>query len=107
MTPRGEPGPATTYKLPSASALPGHRAAPHRRPPAAAHRERPSAGNRRARTSLRAFVAGRPRAVALIAAAVLFLTAMYVGMAVFSPDSSSAETPREKGRSSPAVTPSR
>jgi hypothetical protein len=38
----------------------------------------------------------------LIAAAALFLTAMFVSMAVFSPDSSSAETPREN-RSSPAA----
>ncbi|MGW5608441.1 serine/threonine-protein kinase [Streptomyces sp. NPDC003753] len=90
VPPRTE-GPATTYKLPSA--LPGHRAA----------RPRSSSGNRRARPSLRTFVAGRPRAVGLIAAALLFLTAMYVGMSVFSPDSSSAETPQETGRSSPAA----
>ncbi|MEV6742129.1 serine/threonine-protein kinase [Streptomyces sp. NPDC051104] len=90
IPPRME-GPATTYKLPSA--LPGHRAA----------RQRPSSGNRRARPSLRTFVAGRPRAMGLIAAALLFLTAMYVGMSVFSPDSSSAETPQETGRSSPAA----
>ncbi|MFJ8360492.1 serine/threonine-protein kinase [Streptomyces sp. NPDC093984] len=89
IPPRME-GPVTTYKLPSA--LPGHRAARQR-----------SSGNRRARPSLRTFVAGRPRAVGLIAAALLFLTAMYVGMSVFSPDSSSAETPQKPGRSSPAA----
>ncbi|MFF4208740.1 protein kinase [Streptomyces sp. NPDC001796] len=90
VPPRVE-GPATTYKLPSA--LPGHRAA----------RQRSSSGNRRARPSLRGFVTGRPRAVGLIAAALLFLTAMYVGMSVFGPDSSSAETPQETGLSSPAA----
>lgn len=88
IPPRME-GPATTYKLPSA--LPGHRAA----------RQRPASGNRRAQPSLRTFVTGRPRAVGLIAAALLFLTAMYVGMSVFSPDSSSAETPQDTGRSGP------
>lgn len=115
-----ETGMPTTYKLPAASGNPGRRAASGRRPPAAAHRERPSAGShrerpsatpqrerppaggRRKQPSLRAFITRRPRAVGLIAAAALFLTAMFVGMAVFSPDSSSAETPHDT-RSSPAA----
>ncbi|MFI9649127.1 protein kinase [Streptomyces sp. NPDC052040] len=165
--PAADTGPATTYKLPSAGPVPGHRAA-HRqrpqpgghreRPAASAHRERPAqsarrerpgaaahrehpvapghrerpvtaghrdrpptaghrdrsapaghreratpagrrdrsaAGGRGAPGSLRAFASARPRAMGLIAAAALFLTAMFVSMAVFSPDSSSAETPQE------------
>ncbi|WP_371330070.1 protein kinase [Streptomyces sp. TP-A0356] len=129
VLPRPETGPPTTYKLPSAPAGPGHRAAhrqrpstaphrqrpstaPHRerpsagaqreRPPTATRGERPSAGSRRGRPSIGGFVTRRPRAVGLIAAAALFLTAMFVGMAVFSPDSSSAETPSQT-QSSPAA----
>ncbi|MEU6365232.1 protein kinase [Streptomyces sp. NPDC046931] len=129
VLPRTEAGSATTYKLPSATPAPGHRAAHRQRPGAGHHRERPgtaghrerpsgadhrerpattghrdrpATGGRRGRSSARAFVARRPGAVGLIAAAALFLTAMFVGMAVFSPDSSSAETPRGT-RSSPAT----
>jgi serine/threonine-protein kinase len=94
MVPGMETGPATTYKLPSAPTPPGRRSA---------QRRRPSSGGRGARPSLLTYVAGRPRAVGLIAAAVLFLAAMYLGMSVFSPDASSAETPRETGQSSPAA----
>ncbi|MEV6022833.1 protein kinase [Streptomyces sp. NPDC052036] len=126
--PRTDSGPATTYKLPSAAPAPGHRTAHRQRPQPGSHRERPAtaphrdrpatgghrerpamsgrrdrtpAGGRRAQPSLRTIVMQRPRAVGLIAAAALFLTAMFVSMAVFSPDSSSAETP-ERTRSSPA-----
>ncbi|MFD1661126.1 protein kinase [Streptomyces caeni] len=102
VPPRTGPGPATTYKLPSAPTPPGgHRAAHRQRPPAAAHRERPSvaghgerppaggrrdrapAGTRREGPSLRVLAARRPRVVGLVAAAVLFLVAMLVGMAMF------------------------
>ncbi|MGV9562605.1 protein kinase domain-containing protein [Streptomyces sp. NPDC003480] len=84
----------------------GHRDRPstagHRdRSSTAGRRDRQSAGGRRAWPSLRTFVVRRPGAVGLIAAAALFLTAMFVSMAVFSPDSSSAETPGQN-RSSPA-----
>ncbi|MGW5248772.1 protein kinase domain-containing protein [Streptomyces sp. NPDC004129] len=126
--PRTDSGPATTYKLPSAAPGPGHRAAHRQRPQPGSHRERPaitahrerpatggrrerpaasgrrdrqSSGGRRAQPSLRTFVVQRPRAVGLIAAAALFLTAMFVSMAVFSPDDSSAETP-DQTQSSPA-----
>ncbi|MER6125279.1 protein kinase [Streptomyces sp. NPDC001795] len=120
VLPGMETGPATMYKLPSAGAVPGHRAAhgrwpssaPHReRPPSGGHRERASAGSRRERSSLRAFAADRPRAVGLIAAALIFLAAMFVGMAWFSPDNSSAETPAPSPsgtyspRSGPAASP--
>ncbi|WP_265562887.1 serine/threonine-protein kinase [Streptomyces hygroscopicus] len=64
------------------------------RPAASVRQERPAAGSRRERTSFRAFAVRRPRAVGLIAAAALFLTAMFVGMAVFSPEDSSAESPQ-------------
>ncbi|MEU6094419.1 protein kinase [Streptomyces sp. NPDC047079] len=118
--PRTDSGPATTYKLPTATPAPGHRAA-HRqrpsgghrerpataghrdRPPTAGHRDRSASGGRRARRSVRALLTRRPGAVGLIAAAALFLTAMFVSMAVFSPDSSSAETPQ--GTQSVPATP--
>ncbi|MFF4957848.1 protein kinase [Streptomyces sp. NPDC001222] len=126
--PRTDSGPATTYKLPSAAPAPGHRAAHRQRPQPGSHRDRPattaqrerpttggrrerpaasgrrdrqSSGGRRAQPALRTFVVQRPRAVGLIAAAALFLTAMFVSMAVFSPDNSSAETP-DQTQSSPA-----
>ncbi|MGW3498201.1 serine/threonine-protein kinase [Streptomyces sp. NPDC001020] len=118
--PRGETGPATTYKLPSATGIPGHRAAHRQRPSAAGHREhppastpgeraagsrrgRPAVGGRREPASLRAFAAHRPRVVGLVAAAALFLAAMFVGMALFSPDNSSAETPVDTSQSGPAT----
>lgn len=109
---RTGPGPATTYKLPSAA--PGRRAARRQQPsagghrdrlPAGGHRDLPSAGARRERPSLRALVAQRPRAVALVAAAVLFLVAMLLGMAMFSPDGSSAEPPGGTPSASTAPSP--
>ncbi|MGW1157418.1 protein kinase domain-containing protein [Streptomyces sp. NPDC002513] len=130
--PRTDQGPATTYKLPSATPAPGQRAAHRQRPQPGGHRDRPTtagyrdrpaaggrrdrpsttgrrdrqaAGGRRAQPSLRTFVTRRPRAVGLIAAAALFLTAMFVSMAVFSPDSSSAETPRHTPSSPASPTP--
>jgi serine/threonine-protein kinase len=63
------------------------------RPPGAARRERAQGGGLRDLRSLWVHLTRRPRTVGLIAAAALFLIAMFVGMAVFSPDSSSAETP--------------
>ncbi|MFC3573591.1 serine/threonine-protein kinase [Streptomyces yaanensis] len=126
VLPRPETGPATTYKLPSAGGVPGRRAAHRQRPSTVGHRERPPApaqapahrerpstaahrersstgGGRRARPSLRATVASRPRAIGLIAAVLIFLAAMFIGRAWFSPDSSSAETPgpRTSGMSAP------
>jgi len=127
--PRGAAGPATTYKLPSAPGAPNRRAAHRQRVSTPAHRERPSSGGHRERTpvsarrdrtptaahrdraatagrrerpSIRALAARSPRTVGLIAAAALFVTAMLVSMAMFSPDSSSAQTPEET-RSGPAT----
>ncbi|GAB2971912.1 hypothetical protein GCM10023080_039840 [Streptomyces pseudoechinosporeus] len=73
-----EAGPTTTYAFPSAVG-----------PSAPAHRTR-----RRQRAGIRAYVAHRPRAVSVIAAAVLFVAAVLAGMAWFAPDRSSAEPPR-------------
>ncbi|MFD9659295.1 serine/threonine-protein kinase [Streptomyces mirabilis] len=71
------PGSATTYAFPSAV---GSTAGAHRTP-------------RRQRTRLRAFVVHRSRTVSTVAALVVFLAALLVGMAWFSPDHSSAEPP--------------
>ncbi|MEV5987165.1 serine/threonine-protein kinase [Streptomyces sp. NPDC052051] len=107
--PRTETGPATTYKLPTAAGGTGHRAAHRQRPAAAVPRERVASGGRRGRAAptgggldLRALLAQRPRVVGIAAATVLFVVAVFVGMALFSPDDSSAETPTETEQSSPA-----
>ncbi|WP_329360687.1 serine/threonine-protein kinase [Streptomyces sp. NBC_01483] len=71
------PGSATTYAFPSAV---GSTAGAHRTP-------------RRQRSGLRAFVVHRSKAVSTVAALVVFLAALLVGLAWFSPDHSSAETP--------------
>ncbi|OIJ84750.1 serine/threonine protein kinase [Streptomyces colonosanans] len=81
--PRSVTGPATTYKLPPSAGVPGHRAAHRQRPAAAGRRGRSPAGGRQPAT-LRAFAEQRPHVVALIAAAALFLVAMFVGMSMFS-----------------------
>ncbi|WP_373429429.1 protein kinase [Streptomyces sp. V4I23] len=62
------PGPATTYMLPGA----------------------PASGTRPA---LRAFARRRPRVTAIVAGALAFATALLIGMAVFAPEDSPAETP--------------
>ncbi|MET9799661.1 serine/threonine-protein kinase [Streptomyces sp. NPDC006368] len=75
------PAPATTYALPTVGGGGGggrgRRGAPAPR-----------------RRGARAFVSRRPRVASAIAGAVAFVTAVLVGMALFSPDSGSAETPR-------------
>ncbi|RMB85581.1 serine/threonine-protein kinase [Streptomyces shenzhenensis] len=71
----GEPGPATTYALPSGT----HASSPHR-------------GRGRRRPALRHLAARSPKLVGTIAAAVLFVAALLIGMALFSPDSGAAET---------------
>ncbi|MGC4982665.1 serine/threonine-protein kinase [Streptomyces sp. DT193] len=71
-------GPATTYALPSVlrdTAGGGHRS------------------RRRPRSGVGELLADRRRVVGAAAGAVVFLLAVLVGVAVFSPDSSSAETP--------------
>lgn len=86
-----ESSPATTYLLPSA----------------AGHTARSSRPRRQARTGIRDLVAHRPRIVTTAAGAVIFLAAMLVGMLWFSPDHSSAESPRNDapGTTSPATAP--
>ncbi|KUL43778.1 serine/threonine-protein kinase [Streptomyces regalis] len=84
--PVGEPGPATTYMLPSAS---GHTGRPSRR----AVRQRPD---------VRHLVSRRPMLVSAVAGAVIFLAAMLVGMVWWSPDNSAAEN----SRTSPSSTTS-
>ncbi|MGW3951848.1 hypothetical protein ACWEKM_13085, partial [Streptomyces sp. NPDC004752] len=72
----GEPGPATTYALPNSGA---HASSPHR-----------SRGRRR--PALRHLVTRSPKLVGAVAATVLFVAALLIGMALFSPDAGSAET---------------
>ncbi|WP_405883289.1 protein kinase [Streptomyces sp. NBC_01136] len=73
-----EAGPATTYAFPSAvgHTTPAHRTRRGRRP------------------ETRAFGAHRRKAVSVVIGAVIFVAAVLVGMAWFSPDRSSAEVPR-------------
>lgn len=77
--PAGEAGPATTYMLPSASPRPGGRS--HR-----VARQRPDT---RPLTSRRTVLVGA------IVATVIFLIALLLGRAWFTPDDSEAETSRE------------
>ncbi|MFF3611607.1 serine/threonine-protein kinase [Streptomyces sp. NPDC002580] len=70
-------GPATTYALPSVA-----------RDSAGGHRSR-----RRRRPGVGELLGNRPRAVGAAAGVAVFLLAVLVGVAVFSPDSSSADTP--------------
>ncbi|MET9972001.1 serine/threonine-protein kinase, partial [Streptomyces sp. NPDC006356] len=91
--PVGEPGPATTYMLPSAS---GHTGRPSRR----AVRQRPD---------VRHLVTRRPMLVSAVAGTVIFLAAMLVGMVWWSPDNSAAENSRTSpsGTTSPDPASSR
>ncbi|WP_281403994.1 serine/threonine-protein kinase [Streptomyces genisteinicus] len=71
-----EAGPATTYMLPGS------------RPPGRGHRSA-----RKARPDVRAAFRRRPRVATAAAGAVAFTAAVLIGMALFSPDESSAGTP--------------
>ncbi|MFE9608173.1 serine/threonine-protein kinase [Streptomyces sp. NPDC006012] len=73
--PSAEPGPATTYALPNSSA----------------HSSLARRGRSR-RPALRLLAARSPRMMGTIAAAVLFLAALLISMALFSAGSGSAET---------------
>ncbi|WP_405953050.1 serine/threonine protein kinase [Streptomyces prunicolor] len=88
------PGSVTTYAFPSSATVGST---------APAHRTR-----RRQRTGGRAVAAGRSKTVGTVAAVLIFLGALLVGLAWFSPDHSSADTPPTDppGSTSPAtVTP--
>lgn len=76
--PGADPGTPTTYRLPQAHGRGGRRAA-----------ARPRTTRRR---STREAIRRRPRVASAIAGTVAFLAAVYLGMSLFSPDSSSATT---------------
>ncbi|WP_189865051.1 serine/threonine-protein kinase [Streptomyces poonensis] len=76
--PMGETGPPTTYKLPTAT---GGAA-------------RVGRGHGAPRPGARGLVTRRSRVVVVVAGAVLFLAAVFVGMELFSSDRSVAENPR-------------
>ncbi|MEU6056802.1 serine/threonine-protein kinase [Streptomyces sp. NPDC047097] len=81
-SPATRPSGPTTYALPGTAAPRtgrGRRAQPTRRPT----------------TSARAFVSRRPRVASAIAGTVAFLAAVWLGMAIFAPDTGSATTPAE------------
>lgn len=84
-------GAPTTYRLPQASAGHGRRAAGRSR-------------NVRRRTTREA-IRRRPRVASAIAGTVAFLAAVYLGMSLFSPDSSSATTPDDLTSTSGAESP--
>jgi len=89
--PSSGPGSVTTYAFPSSATVGST---------APAHRTR-----RRQRTGGRAVAAGRSKAVGTVAAVLIFLGALLVGLAWFSPDHSSADTsPTDPpGSTSPAT----
>ncbi|MFJ6461311.1 serine/threonine-protein kinase [Streptomyces sp. NPDC091387] len=84
-------GAPTTYRLPQAAAGHGRRAAGRSR-------------NVRRRTTREA-IRRRPRVASAIAGTVAFLAAVYLGMSLFSPDSSSATTPDDLTSTSGAESP--
>lgn len=84
-------GAPTTYRLPQAAGGHGRRAAGRSR----------NAPRRSTREAIRR----RPRVASAIAGTVAFLAAVYLGMSLFSPDSSSATTPDEVTSTSGAQSP--
>ncbi|WNI33541.1 serine/threonine-protein kinase [Streptomyces sp. ITFR-6] len=84
-------GAPTTYRLPQAAGGHGRRAAGRSR----------NAPRRSTREAIRR----RPRVASAIAGTVAFLAAVYLGMSLFSPDSSSASTPDEVTSTSDAQSP--
>ncbi|MFD4860785.1 serine/threonine-protein kinase [Streptomyces atratus] len=89
------PAPAFGTAPASASAQQAEGLTTYRLPQAGGHRRRPA--NRavpvRRRTGAREAIRRRPRVASAIAGTVAFLAAVYLGMSLFSPDSSSADTP--------------
>ncbi|MFD5647630.1 serine/threonine protein kinase, partial [Streptomyces anulatus] len=77
----------TTYRLPGPTGR--RRQAPARSAPAR-------------RRSTREAIRRRPRVASLIAGTATFLAAVYLGMILFSPDSSSAGTPDQSPSSGPS-----
>ncbi|MEU9622603.1 MULTISPECIES: serine/threonine-protein kinase [unclassified Streptomyces] len=81
------PAPATAQQAEGVST--------YRLPQAGGHRRRPAERSApvRRRTGAREAIRRRPRVASAIAGTVAFLAAVYLGMSLFSPDSSSAGTP--------------
>ncbi len=90
-SPAAPPAPVgpTTYRLPGPTGR--RRQAPARSAPA------------RRRRSTREAIRRRPRVASAIAGTATFLAAVYLGMILFSPDSSSAGTPDQSPPSAPSV----
>ncbi|MFJ3590613.1 serine/threonine protein kinase [Streptomyces sp. NBC_01259] len=89
--PGEDSGAPTTYRLPQAAGGHGRRAA--------------SRSRNAPRRSTREAIRRRPRVASAIAGTVAFLAAVYLGMSLFSPDSSSATTPDEITSTSGAQSP--
>ncbi|MFG2674955.1 serine/threonine-protein kinase [Streptomyces sp. NBC_00304] len=89
--PGEDSGAPTTYRLPQAAGGHGRRAA--------------SRSRNAPRRSTREAIRRRPRVASAIAGTVAFLAAVYLGMSLFSPDSSSATTPDEVTSTSGAQSP--
>ncbi|MFD7864315.1 protein kinase [Streptomyces sp. NPDC059783] len=85
-----DPGVPTTYRLPQAPGHGGRAAGRSRSKP---------------RRTTREAIRRRPRVASAIAGAIAFLAAVYLGMSLFSPDSSSATTPQETGSPGAPVSP--
>nr|WP_308294530.1 serine/threonine-protein kinase [Streptomyces sp. RKAG290] len=95
--------PATTYAPapPPAAQRSGDASTTYRLPPTAGRGRRAAPARSRAtrRRSTREAIRRRPRVASAIAGTVAFLAAVYLGMSLFSPDSSSATTPPGDGAS--------
>lgn len=99
--PRHRPAPPrapATAPTPAPTPRPGTDAGvstTYRLPPATGHSRRAAARPRnvRRRRSTREAIRRRPRVASAIAGTIAFLAAVYLGMSLFSPDSSSATTP--------------
>ncbi|WTL43222.1 serine/threonine protein kinase [Streptomyces brevispora] len=106
--------PAMPYAPPSAPTSPAPKRSgedsggptTYRLPQAAGHGRR-AAGRSRStrRRSTREAIRRRPRVASAIAGTVAFLAAVYLGMSLFSPDSSSATTPDDVTSTSGAQSP--
>ncbi|MGW1229989.1 serine/threonine protein kinase, partial [Streptomyces sp. NPDC002530] len=76
-------------------------------PQAPGHGRRAAAGRARSRPrrTTREAIRRRPRVASAIAGVIAFFAAVYLGMSLFSPDSSSATTPQETGPSGAPASP--
>ncbi|WP_228993543.1 serine/threonine-protein kinase [Streptomyces sp. DH8] len=98
-SPAGPAAPAgpTTYRLPAPTGR--RRQAPARSTPTRSNAARSAPVRRR---STREAIRRRPRVASAIAGTATFLAAVYLGMILFSPDSSSAGTPDQIPSSGPS-----